>query len=211
MESMKIKLIFITVLALFCQLLLGSGACPIPECAATSNCETIDYLNRQQQQTNISVSFEPRQIINPAFSTSTLNGFNLFDITKADDFNTNHIIELEPVGNSTESCLLDNQAGQQCQYKLVTSRASDVPALHCGWEYHCDYQKNRIPQYIWRAECTATSQENIQSIPVYYKIPILELSEESNLGKCNPFERSDSGVWKWKQLEVPVACTCTPA
>lgn len=200
------------MLTLFCQLLLGTGGCPTPGCTATSNCETVDYLNRQQQQTNISVSFEPYQIINPAFSSSTtLNGFNRFETTHASDFNRDHIIDLiaESARNSTQSCLLDNQAGQQCKYKLVAKRYP--AALHCGWEYHCDYEKNRIPQYIWKAQCTATSQENIQSIPVYYKIPILELSRESNPEDCNPFERSDIGVWKWKQLEVPVACTCAPA
>lgn len=210
-DPMETLLRIATSLAFACQLLMTAVACPTPAgCASTTNCATIDYLNNLQTPPEISASLNPQQIINPAISTSSLNGFNTFKTFSEDDFNQDHEIELEDelITSSNASCLLDNQQGEQCKYKLIATRSDP---LLCGWEYYCDYKKNRVPQYIWRAQCIPSRQPNTQSIPVYYKIPILELQESSNPGNCNPFENSNQGVWEWKQLEVAVACTCAPS
>ena len=64
--------------------------------------------------------------------------------------------------------------------------------LNCRWNYTCDYDKNRIPQYLWRAECNATS-----SVAVNYPVPVVK--RES----CNT-----QSPWELVIETVPVACTC---
>ena len=64
--------------------------------------------------------------------------------------------------------------------------------LACPWTFQCDYNQNRIPQYLWRAECNATT-----AIAVNYRVPVLK--RES----CNSLS-----PWKLVMEEVPVACTC---
>ena len=64
--------------------------------------------------------------------------------------------------------------------------------LQCLWTYQCDYDQNRIPQYLWRADC-----DNATSETVYYPVPVLK--RES----CN-----STSQWELIIEKVPVACAC---
>jgi len=164
-------------------------ACPLPSCANVTNCEVNDYLTtfsgaRVRLDTVVKLS----DVINPAFSTDTLSGFLPFS---QPDYN---LIE-QPI--APDSCQLDNQ--QQCGFKVTAVETQ------CGFEYQCDYDRNRVPQHLWRAVCTH-APPGLRSIPIYYKLPIMELT--GNEPNCNPFTNS-LGTWTWRTIEFPVACTCT--
>ncbi len=175
--------------------------CPTPSCDRTSSCELYDHIsNNSLAVANIVTTVTLGEIINPAVRTSTHHAGGFTSFRKEIDY----VLRQESVGNATaQDCLLDSPPEEQCSHKIV---AFSVPGLKCGFEYHCDYNRNRIPQYIWRAECLPTVS-GVEAIPVYYKVPVLEMRD--NIQDCNPFgEGANFGGWMWTQLEVPVACTC---
>ena len=92
----------------------------------------------------------------------------------------------------------------------------------CSWDYKCDYNRNRIPQYLWQADCSHSSPPPeltsgatsgctectvYECTPIYYKIPVLTLQLDSNPQNCNPFSLQEA-VWLWELKEIPVACSC---
>ena len=62
----------------------------------------------------------------------------------------------------------------------------------CSWKYQCDYDKNRLPLYIWRAYCGSESQT------IYYPVPVLKRRDA-----CNP-----QSTWQLVMEKVPVGCKC---
>lgn len=197
-----------SILSLFLLLLhtVSSTACPTPLCDRTTNCELFDYISdNYEEKVDLMVSIpELNRIYNPSARIMPFQqGFMNFDeaIQLSYDLVEKHI------GNLTDDCLHDNQ-GEQCSHKIVARPLpnADAANLSCGFEYLCDYDRNRIPQLIWKAQCLPT-QNGIKSFPIYYKLPILKLS--GNNGGCNPFsDRMYLEAWDWTQIEVPVACTC---
>lgn len=174
-------------------------ACPTPSCDPMTSCELYEHTtNNNLAVANIVTTVTLGEIINSPTRQSTFTGFTDFSS------NIDYVLKQERIGNVTQQdCRLDNPPEEQCSHKIV---AQSLPGLKCGFEYHCDYNRNRIPQYIWRAECLPTD-DGVESIPVYYKVPVLEMSENSR--ECNPFGAgANMGGWIWRQLEVPVACTC---
>lgn len=81
----------------------------------------------------------------------------------------------------------------------ITVNSTEEGFVVCPWKYECDYDKNRIPQYLWRATCLDSAEYT--SRPITYRVPILKLD---NI--CNPFLTNLS--WKQQVIEVPVACVC---
>ena len=78
------------------------------------------------------------------------------------------------------------------QYYEVQEHTDDGSRLNCRWNYTCDYDKNRIPQYLWKADCNDTT-----SVAVNYPVPVVK--RES----CNT-----QSPWQLVIETVPVACTC---
>ena len=79
-----------------------------------------------------------------------------------------------------------------CAHSFSVSRYAngDVYSdLKTPWSYACDYNQNRIPQYLWKAEC------DDQSVTVHYRVPVLK--RES----CNT-----QSPWQLVIERVPVAC-----
>ncbi len=173
-------------------------ACPTPSCKRTTNCELFDHLSNTSRSApaDIITTVTLGDIVNPAFTTD-IPGFLDFIFNRLD-------YGLDKVGNFTQDCLLDNPPEEQCKYKIITvSRSHNMT---CDFEYNCDYNRNRIPQYIWKANCLPAAT-GMRSVPVYYKVPVLEMRD--NEGDCDPFAAGASmRGWTWRQLEVPVACTC---
>jgi hypothetical protein len=67
-----------------------------------------------------------------------------------------------------------------CAFDVAVNTTSDGSLL-CPWRYECDYDKNRIPQYMWKARCFDSG--DYTSRPVSYRVPTLKLD---NI--CNPFQ-----------------------
>ena len=61
------------------------------------------------------------------------------------------------------------------------------------WKYTCDYNKNRLPLYMWKAECNSATSETI-----HYPVPVLKRDDS-----CNP-----QPTWQLVMEKVPVACVC---
>jgi len=116
-----------------------------------------------------------------------------------------------------ETC--NSNGADVCSCNL-TRQSTTYGTPLCSWNYMCHYNRNRIPQYLWQADCpnssppteltsgrTADCQECTvyECTPIYYKIPVLTL--ESNPQNCNPFSLQEA-VWSWELKEVPVACSC---
>ena len=78
------------------------------------------------------------------------------------------------------------------QYFGIEEYGYDEHLLACPWKYQCDYDQNRIPQYLWIAHCNQTT-----SVTVNYPVPVLE--RES----CNSLS-----PWTLVMKDVAVACTC---
>jgi len=118
-----------------------------------------------------------------------------------------------------ENCSSDSSDVCRCN---LTRQSTTYGTPLCSWNYTCDYNRNRIPQYLWQADCsnssppteltrvsgaTADCQECTvyECEPINYKIPVLML--ESNPRNCNPFSLQEA-VWSWEIKEIPVACSC---
>ena len=197
MESRN-TLLYSASAALLLLLATCAQTCPMPGCKTTTSCELKNYLSTNHNiSTEVRASVRLDGILNQPFADNSYNRA----FTDFGAISLSYRLKEVPVGNETQPCHLDNPAGERCAYKLVAK-----PGFQCGFEYHCDFNRNRIPQYIWRAECLPPPPGLI-SVPVYYKVPVLELN--SNPDSCNPFDKSTyQGGWTWRQLSVPVACTC---
>ena len=80
---------------------------------------------------------------------------------------------------------------------------------NCPWNYICDFDPHRIPQYLYLAECMELGTLSSSSSPsigveVYYPIPVLRTVEPS----CDPLN-STTTTWKWDVQVIPVACVCS--
>ena len=75
------------------------------------------------------------------------------------------------------------------------SQFIEVEGISCTgeWKYTCDYNKNRLPLYMWKAECNSATSETI-----YYPVPVLKRDDS-----CNP-----QPTWQLVMEKVPVACVC---
>lgn len=65
----------------------------------------------------------------------------------------------------------------------------------CTWTYKCNYDQNRVPQYLWEAVCNSNTAETI-----YYPVPVLKYHV------CNPLDGSSK--WTLAIENVPVSCAC---
>ena len=74
----------------------------------------------------------------------------------------------------------------------------------CGWDYYCDYNANRYPNYLFKAKCKTSrcngdcsqgngSHNRCQSHGIH--VTVLEMR-----GNCEE--------WVWGQELLPIACTC---
>ena len=92
-------------------------------------------------------------------------------------------------GNST------GEACYQANANLGCTEVFKVAGTSCTgqWTYQCDYDKNRLPLYLWRALCNETTSDT-----VYYTVPVLKRNDS-----CNPQPR-----WQLVMEKVPVGCTC---
>lgn len=190
----------LTILAALAMLQSGImliEACPLPQ----QNCSIVQYLDSGRTMFNINVHVghsEAPQLINGA---NTFPGFIRLDYFEADDCND---------CSSIAPCYYDDlarsaQSAQTCVEGLGVSlpdNRTDTLLPSCPWKYTCDYEKNRIPQYIWKAECESESNN---ATLIYYPVPVLK-PRNASVNVSNPF--IEGNTWRWEMEDVPVACIC---
>lgn len=168
-------------------------ACPLPANASCTECQLLRYIQlNRSRQLNISLNVA----IDLALSQNTADNFQ--ETINSDDRHDSISFELNQ-RDSVESCLLvdDPNAGSPCTHDFQKTGAG----LSCKWNYTCDYNPNRFPQYLWKAECMGSAH------PIFYQIPTLTLENKSG-SDCLPFTGTQT-VYKWGLEKVAVACSCT--
>ncbi len=192
--------LFLTIL-LFLQgalLLQTSWACPLQNGDNSNICEECSVYDYVIHETSVDTMF-----LNVNITTHKI--FNevkfLMDILKDGTPNMDFYGQKEARPGSDPPCHSDRVPGVArtgCAFDVAVNTTSDGSLL-CPWRYECDYDKNRIPQYMWRARCFDSG--DYTSRPVSYRVPTLKLD---NI--CNPFQTNMS--WRLEIVDVPVACVC---
>lgn len=186
---------FLTVLLLLQGVLLTTtAACPTSN-GNGSDCETCavyDYVVRETSPNMFfNVNITTHDIINDIkdFTSAVLAGGS-----------PKYSGEEEKIPGTDAPCYLDKTTAPRtgCGQQIVVNTTEDGSLL-CPWKYECDYDKNRIPQYLWKAKCLNSTEHSSRVIT--YRVPVLKLNNV-----CNPFLTNMS--WKLEITEVPVACTC---
>lgn len=200
---------FIHAVAIAAFLVLGtamkSGACPLmgnPTCTTVSDQEVLNSLqasNVSNVMVDLAVSATLEDLLNEA------GDFRWFQGT------------IPLYRRLPRNCNSSSVCGCNLTYSSHYDRLYGTPL--CSWSYTCNYDRNRIPQYLWQADCSRSSPPaeltasatsdcecpRYECEPIHYKIPVLTLG--SNPRNCNPFSLQDPD-WSWRLDEVPVACSC---
>ena len=129
---------------------------------------------------------EAKNATSPAYLNvnATLSDF----LNNPDEFNKKLGTDYEEdriLGVQGQACYADSNAEVGCKENMEVGGA-------CSWKYQCDYDKNRLPLYIWRASCSNDSET------IYYPVPVLKRSDS-----CNP-----QPTWQLVMEKVPVGCSC---
>ena len=99
------------------------------------------------------------------------------------------------IGKDYEKDSMRNVKGQACYHEsnaIVGCKEFIEVEEACSWTYECNYDKNRLPLYIWKASCDSDSET------LYYPMPVLKRSDS-----CNP-----QPTWQLVMEKVPVGCSC---
>ena len=129
---------------------------------------------------------EAKNATSPAYLNvnATLSDF----LNNPDEFN-------QQLGTDYELDSISGVQGQACYHEsnaeVGCKEYIEVDGT-CSWTYQCDYDKNRLPLYIWRASCGSDSET------IYYPVPVLKRSDS-----CNP-----QPTWQLVMEKVPVGCSC---
>ena len=149
-----------------------------------------------------------------AGSVSSFNGNTMHYALRAENESTNNaVVDNEVITNFDDQNRF-TPAGMDLANKVVCARIlqeldAEANAISntalCGWNYYCDYNANRFPNYLFKARCRTLNcngncnQENsghnrCQSHGIH--VTVLEMGE-------------NCGEWVWGQELLPIACTCT--
>lgn len=178
-------------------LLQTSWACPVQNGNSNTcdECSVYDYIIHETSVNNmfLNVNITPHEIINEVRF--------LMDVLKVGTPDVAFHGQKEGRPGTDPPCHSERVPGKArtgCALDVAVNTTSDGSLL-CPWRYECDYDKNRIPQYLWKARCFDSGEHTSRAVS--YKVPILKLD---NI--CNPFQTNMS--WRLEIVEVPVACVC---
>ena len=195
MAVLLLAILQLATLATLQSATMVTEGCPLPR----ENCTLVNYLSSGTTEFNINIDVHSGQA--PQF----INGPSTFSrntgLEYRPDMCTN-CSALAPCYDSFHSS--EARSTQTCVeglgIALPNNRAGRlIPS--CPWRYTCDYEENRIPQYLWRAECESSARN---ATLAYYSVPILK--PKYDVSESNPF--TDINTWKWEMQKVPVACVC---
>lgn len=193
---MTMLYIFTTALIFLHGALLTTKACPTPNGNGNScngACDVYDFVMYELSS--------PTMFLNVNISRQDIvNDIKAFKHPVLADATPKYYAMEERLPETNRPCYYDPGSTPRtgCGEEIVVNNTEDGSLL-CPWKYDCDYDKNRIPQYLWKARCLNTTAHASRLIT--YRVPILKLD---NI--CNPFQTNMS--WKLEVIEVPVACVC---
>ena len=75
----------------------------------------------------------------------------------------------------------------------------------CGWDYVCNYKKDRFPNYLFKSRCK-TARCNINCNQGSSKHTICQ---SHGIYVTVLFNKGSCTEWVWGQELLPIACTCT--
>ena len=194
---MTVEFLFATALIFCLSVLPTSRACPTVNGEGNSceECTVYDYLIHDFSGTTM--------FLNVNISTNDIiNGIQDFKRPVLSNVEPPYYGQEERVAGTNLPCSYQVDGSDTvrggCGEEITVNSTGDG-LLVCPWKYECDYDKNRIPQYLWRATCLESTE--FTSRPITYRVPILKLDSI-----CNPFLTNMS--WRQQVIEVPVACVC---
>lgn len=188
--------LLVTILLFSQGSLLTSWACPVLN-GNSNTCEECSVYDYVIHETSVNTMFLNVNITTHEIINEIKDFMGIF---KGDGTLTFYG-QKETRSGGDRPCHADREPGVSrtgCAQDIAVNTTSDGSLL-CPWRYECDYNKNRIPQYLWRARCFDSGEYT--SRPVSYRVPTLKLD---NI--CNPFQTNMS--WKLEIIDVPVACVC---
>ena len=162
------------LLLLLATTILPTRSCTTSDCQ--NECEAYIYAKTKKDPTDITIE--------ATLSNLTNNDNDFIKISNL------HLDRKDmPREGEENACYFNSNQTKGCtQYLDIAHEVG----LQCPWTYQCDYNQNRIPQYLWRADCNSTT-----SVTVHYPVPVLK--RES----CNPLSQ-----WQLVIEDTPVACAC---
>ena len=161
-----------TITLLLATIALLVRACPLSS-DCNNECEAYKYAKNSTEPRGITIEATLSDLTNDLSDFKSVSNLSLEEYT----------IEEQ------NACYYRTEQTKGCTQNLLIG---DDRRLQCSWTYQCDYNQNRIPQYLWRADCDSNT-----SVTVNYTVPVLK--RES----CNPLSQ-----WQLVIEEVPVACAC---
>ena len=164
------RIITSTLAVLLVAAILTTNACPL-----TNNCQQECHAYKEAKNAT-----SPAYLNVHVTLSDFLNNPNEFNQKLGTDY------ELDSIsGVQGQACYREFNAVVGCKEHFEVDGA-------CSWTYQCNYDKNRLPLYIWRASCGSESQT------IYYPVPVLKRSDS-----CNP-----QPTWQLVMEKVPVGCSC---
>ena len=192
-------MVFIIVALFVLNIIVKSSACPVMgdlSCSPVSDFTVHNTVKDSNTKLHLAVNATLGDLLNNVDTYRFFNGNDLL---------------YEEMPDSCNSSLVNG-----CNLTLPAIPLQGIPI--CSWNYTSDYNRNRIPQYLWHADCSHSlpppglrgtrvdCEAYYECTPVYYKIPVLTL--DSNTQNCNPFSIQDA-IWTWRLEEVPISCACS--
>ena len=192
-------MVFIVVALFVLNIIVKSSACPVMgdlSCSPVSDFTVHSTVKGSYTKLHLAVNATLGDLLNNADTFKYFNGNDLMYKDMPDPCNSSLV--------------------NGCNLTRLDIPPQGIPI--CSWNYTSDYNRNRIPQYLWHADCSHSlpppgltgtrddcTETHYECTPVYYKIPVLTL--DSNTQNCNPFSIQDA-IWSWRLEEVSVSCTC---
>ena len=166
-----------TLALLLATTILQTRSCTTGDCH--NECDAYLYATKMTAPTDITIEAKLSDLTN--------------DNSDFKHISSNLKLEQKNITRQEEekACYFRTNPTKGCTQNLVVD--DEAVSLQCPWTYYnCDYDQNRIPQYLWRADCDSATSET-----VYYPVPVLKCDN------CNPLSQFELVIEK-----VPVACAC---
>ena len=120
------------------------------------------------------------------------------------DMNINVVInELQQAKNQPSDFITISKTRIQSANNECSKPPLDYRVSSCPWGYRCDYDPQRIPQYLHHAKCLPTVHN---SRLVSYPVPVLRMVQPNS----DPLHSTNT-TWRWEMEVIPVGCICEVA
>ena len=110
-----------------------------------------------------------------------------------------------PIVRSAESI---SRCDDHCRDRGISSTSLNIGDTLCTWTYECDYDQQRLPAFMFHANCSSTwhldetnTADPRKCQPINHPILVLRTTGTDQFDK--------DGEWTWVQESVTVGCTAS--